>query len=77
MGLCARGFEMKTYFGDSLSPTPHLDILIFVFAFCSYICKFDCTLTSIDFVTAFLNTVSDEYSYMHPPAGMNLPEGTC
>ena len=68
---------MKTYCGDTFPPTPHLDTLRLIFAFCSYVWQFDHTLTSIDFASAFPNAVSDEHFYMYPPTGMNLPEGTC
>lgn len=68
---------MITYYRDTYSPTHHLDTLRFTFAFCSYMYELHYTLTSIGFLLAFLNAVSDENIYMYPPVGMQLPKGTC
>ena len=67
-----RGFEFKTNFGDTFSPTPHLDSLRFIVSYCSSMNSGGYSLFSIDFVSAFLNGINDPHVYVTPPKGVSI-----
>ena len=75
--LVVRGFEMKCNYGDTFAPTPHLDTLRFVIAYCAQKSSEGFSLFSIDFVSAFLNAVSDPDMYVRPPEGVEIQKGYC
>lgn len=68
---------MKTNFGDTFAPTPHLETLRFVIECCASKAHEGYTLSSIDFVLAFLNAANDPHVYLTPPKGIDIKSGYC
>lgn len=75
--IVVRGFEFKTNFGETFAPTPHLDTLRLVVSYCASMALSGFSLYSIDFVSAFLNAISDPNVYVTPPEGVQIREGYC
>ena len=57
--LVVRGFEMKSKYTDTFPPTPHLDTLRFLIPYCASKSSAGYPLFSVNFVSAFLNAISD------------------
>ena len=68
---------MKHNYDETFSPTPQLDSLRLVIAYCASRANDSYGLYSIDFVSAFLNAISDPEMYVTPPGGINIEEGKC
>ena len=75
--LFVRGFEFKTNFGDTLTPTLQLDALHLITPYCASMASSVFPLYSIDFVSAFLNAISDPNVYVTFPIGVKIPDGYC
>lgn len=75
--IVVRGFELKTNFGDTFAPTPHLDTFRLLVAYCAKMAGSGYSLFSIDFVSAFLNAINDPHVYVTPPEGVKIRDGYC
>ena len=75
--LVVRGYEMKYNYGDTFAPKPHLDTLRFVVAYCAQKSNAGFSLFSIDFVSEFLNAISDPDMFVKPPVGVEIEKGHC
>ena len=75
--LVVRGFEMKTNLANTFALTPHLDTLRFLIAYCARKSDQGYSLFSIDFVSAFLNAISDPDMHVSPPDGIQIESEHC